>query len=168
MIKNVLNIIFSVVLFAALNLNATPKVINKPASAKKMPSKAPVVKPAKTASLTLNISKIKPKKGSIRVILWNKKELFTKEGKKPYRYIIFPANEKTAWMRFDGLIPGEKVSIFIHQDLNGDRKVTSNLFGKPTDPYQFGNNSRRLLSKPKYEETLVTIGKNGTVHNLSF
>ena len=119
-------------------------------------------------SLVLEINGIKPNVGNIRVVLWKNKEDFTKEDAMPFRYIYFKASKSSEKIAFFHLNQGDKLSIFIHQDENSNGKLDSNFFGVPKEPYQFGNNSRRLFSKPSFEDTLVTIGSKITNHVLHF
>jgi len=153
-------------LFSIILLSSEIKKVKIPSvSAKSKPIAKPALK-TPVPSLIVKITNIKPKKGgSIRVALWNKKENFTTGN--TYRYTVFDVtNKKTADVSFYGLIPGEKVSIFIHQDLNKNEKLDRNILGMPKEPYQFGNNSRHALRKAKYKETLVEIGTKTTVHQL--
>ena len=151
-------------LFAAASFSSEIKKAKIPIiNIKSKPTAKPV---AKASSLVVKISNIKPKKGgSIRVALWNKKENFTTGD--TYRYRVFDVTDKkNVEVSFSGLIPGEKVSIFVHQDLNKNEKLDRNFLGMPIEPYQFGNNSRHALRKARYKETLVKIGTKTTVHQL--
>ena len=156
------------VIFVLFSLHAMASETKMPGAIKPAVAKPSAVKTNKTSSLTIHISNVKPNKGSLRVVLWNNKKFFTKTNKMPYRYFRFPAKNEKAEVTFTGLIPGEKVSIFIHQDLNNSGRMSTNFLRIPTDPYQFGNNSRKSFSKPKYEDTTVTIGEKTTVHHLTF
>ena len=68
----------------------------------------------KPATLDIMISNIIPNKGTIRVVVWNKKEHFLNKNIRPYRYFRFLAKKKNTGVRFTGLIPGENYSFEIN------------------------------------------------------
>lgn len=117
--------------------------------------------------------KIRPKKkeiGRIRIAVWDKKDVYAKEGEKPFRASSYAASEiKNGEIIFkiSGLILGQSYSFFAHFDQDNKGKV-ARIFGIPKDPYVFSNGLKREgLGAPAFEKTLVKFLKIGQVVELN-
>ena len=49
-------------------------------------------------------------------------------------------------------IPHGTYAIATFQDLNGDGKIATNIFGIPTDPYGFSNNFKPKIKAPSFDD----------------
>ena len=59
--------------------------------------------------------------------------------------------------RFEGLAAG-RYAVAVSHDLNGNRRVDTNLFGIPTEAWGVSNNVRPMLRAPRFEEAAFTLG----------
>ena len=62
--------------------------------------------------------------------------------------------------RFSGLAPG-RYAVAVGHDLNGNRRVDTNLLGMPTEQWGVSNNARPALRVPRFEETACTVPDRG-------
>jgi uncharacterized protein (DUF2141 family) len=63
---------------------------------------------------------------------------------------------------FNDLKPGKYAVRFYH-DENMNRKMETNLVGKPTEGYGFSNNVTERFSMPSFEKWLFDMAENKTV-----
>ncbi len=66
-------------------------------------------------------------------------------------------------VKFDGLAEGQYV-INLFQDVNGDGKMNSNMFGIPTEPYAFSNNAKGNFGPAKWKDAVFTVGAEVNAH----
>lgn len=71
-----------------------------------------------------------------------------------------PAQGDGVTCQFRGLAPG-RYAVSVGHDLNGNRRVDTNLFGVPTEPWGVSNNARPALRAPRFEEAAFTIPGDG-------
>ncbi|MFO0499457.1 MAG: DUF2141 domain-containing protein [Betaproteobacteria bacterium] len=67
-----------------------------------------------------------------------------------------PASGAAAICRFTDLADGT-YALAVGQDLNGNSKVDTNVFGAPTEPWGVSNNVRHTLRPPKFEEAAFRV-----------
>lgn len=107
----------------------------------------------------------------IRVALWNNISNYASENITPYKASSFLASShKNGEMTFKFLVNSlERLSVFIHFDINNKGKVKRNWLGIPKDPYMFSSaisNSgcpgiqREALSAPRFFNTLIPVFHN--------
>ncbi len=71
-----------------------------------------------------------------------------------------PAPGDGVTCQFRGLAPG-RYAVSVGHDLNGNRRVDTNLFGMPTEQWGVSNNARPALRAPRFEEAVFTVPDNG-------
>ncbi len=113
--------------------------------------------PEGSATLTVEVTNIKNKKGRVQIGLYNSYKKFPKVGKTLRMERIKPTG-KTLKYKFTGLSPG-KYAVAIYHDENGDKKCNKNLIGIPTEAYAFSRNFRPKMSVPKFSDCYITLKK---------
>lgn len=71
-----------------------------------------------------------------------------------------PAEGDGVTCRFGGLAPG-RYAVSVGHDLNGNRRVDTNLLGMPTEQWGVSNNARPALRAPRFEEAAFTVPDRG-------
>lgn len=71
-----------------------------------------------------------------------------------------PAQADGVTCRFAGLAPG-RYAVSVGHDLNGNRRVDTNLVGMPTEPWGVSNNARPALRAPRFDEAAFTVPDRG-------
>lgn len=123
-------------------------------------------------------TKADDQKARVRIAVWDSKDNFADEKKKPYRACSHWAREAVnKEMKFKiGVEPGKSYSFFAHLDEMNRGKVHK-IFMIPTEPYMFTSAKtqgkgtgikREGLSVPKFESTLVKYTGPGQVIELNF
>ncbi len=128
----------------------------------------------------IDISKIK-EHSKLRLAIWNKAGNYASEIIAPYKASSFSASAyRNTEMLFKIYIDlDQKVSIFIHLDIDDKGKVERNWIGIPKDPYMFSNARTNngcpgiareglSLSAPRFAHTLIDIKTSGQVIDMCF
>ncbi len=103
-----------------------------------------------TGNLQLQLQNIQPKKGSIKVALFNSKETFL-DNSAAYLSQSLEVNQRNSIdISFPNLPFGMYTAAIFH-DVNNNGKLDKNLLGVPTEPYGFSNNARSKWGPPKYD-----------------
>lgn len=108
------------------------------------------------ASLTVDVSGVKDRKGKLQVALFNSADGFPDS--KPFRAEVLniTANNELQVV-FEGVPPGE-YAVAAYHDENGNDKLDKNLLGIPTENYGFSNDTRGTrLSAPSFEDTKMRV-----------
>jgi uncharacterized protein (DUF2141 family) len=71
-----------------------------------------------------------------------------------------PAQGDGVTCRFAGLAPG-RYAVSVGHDLNGNRRVDTNLLGMPTEAWGVSNNVRPTLRPPRFDEAAFTVPAQG-------
>jgi uncharacterized protein (DUF2141 family) len=64
--------------------------------------------------------------------------------------------------RFTGVADGT-YALAVAQDLNGNRRIDTNAFGAPTEPWGVSNNIRHTFSAPKFDEAKFRVADGQNV-----
>ncbi len=108
---------------------------------------------AQTASIEVNVTNIKSKKGFIRVGLFTNEKDFLKnaaEGK-----VVRISGEEVTVV-FENLKAGDYALSVIH-DENENGELDSNTFGIPKEGFAFGNNSMGTFGPPSFDKAKVEV-----------
>ncbi len=109
-------------------------------------------------NLTIKINNISNTNGIIRIGFYRKKDDFPN----PTTIYIFreikPEKKGSLEVSWND-IPYDNYAIAIFQDINGDKKMKTNIFGAPLEPYCFSRNLKPTISKPKFEDCEIVFDK---------
>ena len=114
------------------------------------------------ASLTVDISGVKERKGKLQIALFNSTEGFPDDAK-PFRAEVLDITaDNTLRVVFKDLPTGE-YSVAAYHDANGNGKLDKNLLGIPVEDYGFSNDTRGTrISAPSFEDTKIVIAEADT------
>ncbi len=110
-------------------------------------------------TLDLTISNIKVAKGQLFVAVYNNKPDFLDVSKATSHH-VFPISQTGKQnFKLPALSPGY-YAICCFQDLNGNKRLDTNMFGVPTEPYGFSRNARPKFRAPVWDEACFEIKKD--------
>jgi uncharacterized protein (DUF2141 family) len=123
-----------------------------------LPAFTTVTSDTTTASLTVDVKGL-TKKGILYVGLYTPANKFAELSDSFKTVTISITNQTEVAATFTDLPPGE-YAIAIYQDTNGNKKLDTNLFGYPKEPFGFSNNVKPKLSAPGFTDCRVTLSGN--------
>jgi len=106
--------------------------------------------PLENSILNLKIQNINKATGNIMVAIFEGEENFLKDDKAVASKIALVEKIGVLNLTFPNLPHGE-YSVAVYHDVNDNKKLDTNLFGVPTEPYGFSNNARSKWGAPKYK-----------------
>ncbi len=106
--------------------------------------------PAATVDLDLTFHVHKYAKGTLMIAVFDSESAYA-AGDKPVRVLKLDVSGDTVHAVLPGLKAG-RYGIKLFHDLNGSGKLTTNLFGIPTEPVAFSNNAKVNMRAPNWTE----------------
>ena len=115
------------------------------------PMSTPVV-----ASLTIEVSGVKERKGKLQVALYNSAKDFPET--EPYRgEVLNITADNELQVVFKDLPPGD-YAVAVYHDKNSNGKLDKNLLGIPVEDYGFSNDTRGTrLSAPSFDDAKLRV-----------
>ena len=116
------------------------------------------------ATLTVDVSGVKERKGKLQVALFNNAEGFPSDTE-PFRAEALDITADNALRVVFKDLPAGEYSVAAYHDENGNGKLDKNLLGIPVEDYGFSNDTRGTrMSAPSFEETKLQIaGADATI-----
>lgn len=114
-----------------------------------------------SGALDLNISNIKVAKGTLFVAVYNNQLDFLNVSKASSLQTFPITQSGKQSFELPALTPGY-YAICCFQDLNENKRLDTNLFGIPTEPYGFSRNARPKFRAPYWNETCIEIKSDQT------
>lgn len=111
-----------------------------------------------TATLTVDVKGL-TQKGILYVGLYTPGNQFAELSDSFKKVALTITTQTEAVATFADLPPGE-YAIAIYQDINGNKKLDTNLFGYPKEPFGFSNNIKPKLSAPGFADCRITLNAN--------
>lgn len=112
---------------------------------------------ARAADLSLDLTGVAPGKGEVMVALYDSADHFLH---KPLRRVAVPASDAALRVKLADLAPGE-YAVSLYQDVNGNKKMDTHMFGIPAEPYGFSNNAEGSFGPPKFDAAKVALPADG-------
>lgn len=106
------------------------------------------------ADLDVRVSGIQQATGEIGCALFADATGFPKDNAKA-QTLWLAADVHGVTCRFTGL-PAGRYAVAVSHDLNGNRRLDTNLFGIPVEPWGVSNNLRPALRPPRFDEAAVS------------
>ncbi|MGB3851075.1 MAG: DUF2141 domain-containing protein [Tunicatimonas sp.] len=116
-----------------------------------------------SASLIVDVSGVKARKGKLQVALYNSATDFPET--EPYRgEVLNITTDNKLQIVFKDLPPGD-YAVAAYHDKNSNGKLDKNLLGIPVEDYGFSNDTRGTrLSAPSFEDTKLRVeGQDVTI-----
>jgi len=107
------------------------------------------------ATVTVTVTNIPGAQGDLLVALYDSAETFTKDPAVDRKKVpVTSTNDIT--VRFTGVRPG-RYAIAVIQDLNGNGKLDTNLFGMPKEPLAFSVIEEIPRGRPSFEQCAFDV-----------
>jgi uncharacterized protein (DUF2141 family) len=116
------------------------------------------------ASLILNFTGIEEKEGAVLGVLFDSEEAYNGKGK-PVRQIMITADKAEVAAQFEGLKPGRYAVKSFH-DVDGDRKMGTNPYGMPIEPFAFSNNAVGNMGPAKWADAAFEVKAGANTHSI--
>ncbi len=105
--------------------------------------------------ITIRVSGLTPQPSTLRVAVFESSEGFPKPEQSTSTTAVETAGEQA---EFSLILPvNHPLAIAVFQDLDGNKVITKNGFGIPTEPYGFSNDARGVLGPPKFQQAVMQI-----------
>ncbi len=114
--------------------------------------------PTETHDLTLTISNIKQKEGTLEIGLFNNGDRFMEEGQ-AFRSISIEVKSNSETVVIKDL-PKGTYAISLYHDENSNGKCDRNFFGIPKEPYAFSTNFKPRFSRPTFKDCQFEISSD--------
>lgn len=114
--------------------------------------------PSLRGKVSVIIEGVRERSGEIGVLLFDRAEGFPDDSRVCVQHRVVPAKTGRIILDFEGLPFGTYAVAVIH-DVNGNRKVDTNLLGIPKEGYGFSNNARSLFRAPRFHDAAFAHDK---------
>lgn len=109
-----------------------------------------------TVPISLHLDGIVCSKGSIYISVYNSKEAFLVPGNEISSRILESGN--MSQLKIQMKVPqGQQLAIACFQDINGNKKLDTNLLGIPTEPYGFSGDVKSKWRKPRFSDAVIDL-----------
>ncbi len=115
---------------------------------------------AHSQTFNLKISNLKST-AVLRIAFYKKENKFPDEGKFAFAKEFKPTKTGDITITFTD-VPSGEYALAIYQDLNGNKKLDTNLVGYPKEPFGFSQNIKPRFSAPTYDECKIVFNANNT------
>jgi uncharacterized protein (DUF2141 family) len=112
------------------------------------------------ADLHITVRHVVPGQGELLVALFDRADGFPGNPAPALPSRRVKAEGEAMTLSFKGL-PEGRWAVMVLQDLNGNGRQDSNALGMPKEPYGASNNRLPLLTPPRFEDSLFTVGPEG-------
>lgn len=106
----------------------------------------------------LSLKNIDPRRGSIRVAIYDNRTDFENQQKPVHGMVIKDLTERHAEVELPIMAFGT-YAIAVYQDKNNNDRLDTNLLGIPKEPYAFSNNPVAKWSPATFEESKFNLRK---------
>lgn len=111
--------------------------------------------PSLAAELTVNVTGLAAPYGSVGCSLFAAEAGFPMDNSRAKTEWV-PVTGESATCRFND-VPAGKFAVAVAHDVNGNRKLDTNLFGIPTEQWGVSNNARPTLRAPRFDEAAFAV-----------
>lgn len=118
------------------------------------PSASVAEQARRSATLLLELTALRNRKGVVNVALFSSQDGFPNNAAKAIRSGCFPISELPLVLPFDNL-PYGKYAISVHHDENMDSKLNCNALGIPIEGIGFSGNPHIWMGVPPFHRTAV-------------
>lgn len=112
--------------------------------------------------MNIQINKIKNNKGEILVAVYNNSKGFPEEAGASIKTFSIKAQTGTAFISTKELKPGTYAIALFH-DVDGNRKLTTNIMGIPKEGYAFSNNASNMFGVPSFKDASFKLNADTTI-----
>jgi len=113
-----------------------------------------------SATLTITVEGCVKPVGSVFVALYDTEADFLN---KEYVGVSKYLDDASLTFNFDTLYVGRRYAVAVFHDQNNNKKMDKNMFGIPSEPYAFGNNSMGFMGPPTFFEASILLKPSDNV-----
>ncbi len=107
--------------------------------------------------IKIRVTGLTQKSGKLLVAVFESSDGFPKSDQSTSTTVIEADAEQS---EFSLTLPvNHPLAIAVFQDLDGNKVITKNGFGIPTEPYGFSNKARGLLGPPTFQQAVVKVAE---------
>jgi uncharacterized protein (DUF2141 family) len=110
-------------------------------------------------TLTITVASMNSSKGVLGIVIFDKAKGWPEDVSSSFRHLSFPAHEGTQTVSISNLPPGKYAVALIH-DVNENKKLDKNFFGKPKEQWGMSNNPAAKFIAPPIEKAFFTLQSN--------
>jgi uncharacterized protein (DUF2141 family) len=132
-----------------------PPDAGSPAPATPPEAAASAPAPPARSTVTVRIWGLRDDRGTIFVALYDNQRAFADKKRQRFGATVRPRNRGAAVV-FDNVPPG-KYAVAFFQDLNGNQKLDTSLFGVPKEAFGFSRDAMGKLGPPTFEAAALDI-----------
>jgi uncharacterized protein (DUF2141 family) len=118
-----------------------------------------------SASLTITFTGITEKTGAIMGVIVNSEAGYTEKAA-PVRMIMIPVTGSEVSQVIDGLAPGN-YAIKLFHDVDGDKKMSTNPYGMPIEPFAFSNNAKGNMGPASWADAKFVVAAGANSHSIT-
>lgn len=113
-------------------------------------------------TLTITAQGVSNSKGVVGVLVFNSPKGWPADNARAFRAVAVPAHSGSVEIQVSDLPPGEYAAVVLH-DLNENRKLDRNWFGKPKEQWGMSENPPVHFSAPAFSQAQFTLDRDGTI-----
>lgn len=127
-------------------------------------SAANAAKPATNGyTLTIYVDGVNKQGGNIGVLVFQNDKGWPEDRFAAFKDIRQPAHAGTVVIKIPDLQPGT-YAVAVGHDVNLNRKVDKNWFGKPTEQWGMSNNPHATIKAPPFDKAKFTLNHDSDIH----
>jgi hypothetical protein len=107
----------------------------------------------------LKVTNVKDEKSTIHVGFYKKENNFPTQQQHAFAKEIGPGKKGEIYVTWNDVPEGE-YSLAIYQDIDNSGRMKTNMFGYPKEPFGFSQNFKPKMSKPKFNQCMITFNSN--------
>lgn len=115
-----------------------------------------------TATLTVYVEGVNKLGGNIGVMIFGSAKGWPENNDAAYRAVVVPAHAGTVIVRVP--LPLGQYAIAVGHDVNLNRRVDRNWFGKPSEQWGMSNNPRAHMRAPDFSKAQFALIGNEEIH----
>lgn len=131
--------------------------------AQQPPAVQPKEASSKVHTLTVVIEGINAEDGNIGVLVYDSPKGWPEDLQYALRDIVVPAQPGTLIVKVPDL-PSGNYGVAVAHDVNKNRKLDKNFFGKPKEQWALSNNPHATIKAPPFSRCQFSLTSDTTIH----
>ena len=115
-----------------------------------------------SAMLTVYVEGVNAQGGNIGVMIFHSAKGWPENNDAAYKAVVLPAHPGTMVVKV--ALPPGRYAIAVGHDVNVNKRVDKNWFGKPTEQWGMSNNPRAHLRAPDFARAEFAVSGNEEIH----
>lgn len=114
-------------------------------------------------TLTVYVEGVNKAGGDIGILLFNSERGWPETNSAAYRKMEVPTHPGTVVFKIENL-PAGTYALSLAHDVNRNRKLDRNWFGKPTEQWGLSNNPHAYLKPPPFSKSQFSFTQDSEIH----